>query len=86
MCCLGFACLALGAKKKDILDQAMPDMVADDEAREKLKGLVNSHGDSSQFALDAAEINDNDEISDRERERELRQLAKENGFRFVFVP
>lgn len=87
MCCLGFACLAVGAKRKDILDVGLP------ACTEKLlPGLTEKSPyrtgfiDDTDFSQSAAEINDDSTITDKQRQKKLRNLADENGFKFVFVP
>lgn len=80
-CCLGFACRVLGVKAKDILLQPMPS----DLLIENLNGLTDQYKDDTVFSIKAAAINDNPAISDKEREKQLKSLAKENGFIFKFT-
>jgi hypothetical protein len=85
MCCLGFACLAMGAKRFNILGIPFPDQTTID-----LPGLnkEGQHGGlvNTAFSEAAAKINDDPMITDRNREKQLRALARKNGFRFVFIP
>ena len=90
MCCLGFACLALGANKKEITDHGLPSCV-----EKLLPGLtekyVNPYASvpaeitDTKFSQDAADINDSQKYTDREREKKLRKLAYKAGFKFMFV-
>ena len=84
MCCLGFACLALGAKKKEIRDKGMPCSVP-----RHLEGLnidwMCGRKDTD-FSFRASAINDDPDINNTQREKRLRKLAKRHGFKFVFVP
>jgi hypothetical protein len=82
MCCLGFHCLAAGLTPEQIAGHFMPS-----DTGIKIDGLteVNTEFDSA-FAERAAEINDDADLTSRERERELRYLAEEYGFKYVFVP
>lgn len=82
MCCLGFVCLVLGAKKRDILHAGYPAGTMLD-----LPGLTERNGQiqNTGFSEDAASINDDTSLSDRQREIQLRKLAKQNGFIFKFV-
>lgn len=79
MCCLGFACLVLGATRKEISGETMPSTV-----EKELPGLNYRNGDTS-FSKQASAINDNPDITDKEREKQLKKLARENGFIFKFV-
>ena len=77
MCCLGFACLALGATRKEIKNRALPKFV-----ERLLPGL--NRQDDEDWCAEAATINDDEKITDEEREEKLVSLAAENGFKFVF--
>ncbi len=84
MCCLGFACLALGASKSAIAGKAMPDEVY---RKRILEGLVEHPScpmSSTDFAQAAAEINDDRTITNQQRERKLTKLSRQHGFNFVF--
>ncbi len=79
MCCLGFACLAIGLKKSQISGKTYPNAVGFD-----ICGLT-EHGRNASFSTKAADINDDDLIPDAVREKTLRLLAKDHGFTFRFV-
>jgi hypothetical protein len=77
-CCLGFLGLTCGVEEQDLQDVQMPyDLSRGD--RTKYPELPNSVWD--EFAV----INDDKHISDRKREKQLRELAKKHGFRFRFT-
>jgi hypothetical protein len=95
MCCLGFACRQLGQKAADITnveypqdinEEAMTQALIDSGLVEKrtFTGGVTYHG--SNLTRAAATINDDPDISDRDRERQLRTLFKAHGHQIVFVP
>jgi hypothetical protein len=79
-CCLGFLTRqCTGCKAKDILGVEMPNNLPL-EIYSKLLQLET--GSWYRFA----EINDRSWLTDREREKQLKELAKESGFRFKFIP
>jgi hypothetical protein len=95
MCCLGFACLQLGQKAVDITDVEFPQDINDEAKTQALidAGLVKKrdlpYGPdyvNSTLSATAAYINDDPDISDRDRERQLRTLFKAHGHQIVFVP
>ena len=93
MCCLGFACLALGASEDEIRGKTYPSAT-----KRKLPGLTEDRSDEypgyvglvradTEFATKAAKINDGHVVGHHSKaiEEALTKLAKENGFEFVFV-
>lgn len=80
MCCLGFACLSVGATEKDIANESLPTSLT-----AVLLGL-NDSDEACQFCRDAASINDDPDILDVEREEDLIRLARKNNWKFEFVP
>lgn len=76
MCCLGFASLAFGATKKQIRDVALPSFIGKDWAEDV--GLKEG------FCCQASQINDDREITDKERERELIKLCEKHRMPFTF--
>lgn len=84
MCCLGFACLALGATPDQIRDKPMPRDVSDEVELPGLRKLCNAVWECSVFARNAAVRNDSPLLDDQ-RELQLKQLASEAGFEFEFV-
>lgn len=84
-CCLGFACLVLGAEPEQITSLGLPG-----ETGLNLPGLTRESeifGDMSdtEFSRYAANINDDQTITDEEREKNLTALAAKNGFDFEFI-
>lgn len=98
MCCLGFACLALGVSKEQLLDKSTPE-----DLDCKLEGLTEERSSyhnnveerssyhnnveyvNSDFSNEAVEINDDGDISDKEREAALTTLARSSKFDFKFI-
>ena len=84
MCCLGFVCLAQGVPRKSLSGQPFPAdlsrLVPGLTYRDDTWGWRNTH-----FAEGAAEINDNGDISEEDRESQLIELAAQNGFEFQFI-
>lgn len=78
MCCLGFACLALGSTKAKIRNVSMPNRIDEDRRWAERVGL------GSTFCMDAAQINDDASITDEERERRLVALCDKFNKPFVF--
>ena len=93
MCCLGFACRALGVSAKTIKQVAMPDSLANRAAQpsytaKKLGRLVVSEDEgygNSNPTDDAQSINDDEDISDKMREFRLKPILQKLGFAVKFV-
>lgn len=85
MCCLGFACLAVGLPSKAILDKGYPKNVG--LPAPGLVDFIQETGDfvNTEFSLKAADINDDIYINDSVRESRLKELAAKHGFEFEFV-
>lgn len=91
MCCLGFACLAIGIKQEEIADKLMPYAVPPEPGQpSRLANLMFRHGllDESWyntlFANWAALFNDSP-MSDEERIEKLTRLAQDDRhFEFIF--
>lgn len=88
MCCLGFACIALGLTEEQIRDMFYPS-----DLNIHVKGLNRpicyidgeaGYYDNTTFSSEAALINDDKTISDQEREERLINLGLEHGFKFIF--
>jgi hypothetical protein len=77
-CCLGFLGKKCGLSEESMEDVFMPYDLSDD-LRNKYPSLSNSVWDN--FAI----INDDPKLSDFQREKQLRELAKKHGFRFRFT-
>lgn len=75
-CCLGFVCRDIGMRVGDIKDKGFPT-----EVRNDIPEWL------TEVESDAADINDDDCISNKERERKLQALFRENTpIRLKFVP
>ncbi len=84
MCCLGFYSLQIGNKtEEEILDMTCPYQVEDKTGIESLVSLNNEV--NSGFAHDAIEINDNDLISNEDREQRLIELFKGKEIEISFI-
>lgn len=76
MCCLGHLGIACGVPKDKLLYKVHPDNLPPTEA--------SKYPYVSGWAKFMA-VNDDYDTSDAEKEKKLRELAKENGFRFRFT-
>jgi hypothetical protein len=97
MCCLGFACKALGFRESAIDDITSPEsltaMVYKPALRiEKLGKLIGSRVyektvliENSEDCQSAMNINDDDKISEEDREAQLKPILKKLGFSVKFV-
>lgn len=84
MCCLGFYSLQIGNKtEEEILNMTCPYQVEDKTGIESL--VTQYNGINSMFAYDAIEINDNDLISNEDREQRLIELFKGEGIEISFI-
>lgn len=96
MCCLGFVCIQLGVHPADILNHRIPISVVDPggshglsgEPPEPMVGVLLRPGfpkwAQTDLTREAVDINDDDTISNHERERHLRYLFKKHGHTIVF--
>ena len=78
MCCIGFLARVLKYKPKDIRDIATLEGTAQTTIQEQFIGA--NEGNLGR----AYEINDDSTISDSVREKELKQIGKKMGVRFIF--
>jgi len=87
MCCLGFACLALGATEAQIKGAASPaDVVDVSENLLPIRHRVRENGRWHPEAIsDAMVINDAQGITDAQREPELVALLARVGIDLEFV-
>ncbi len=93
-CCLGFACRAAGLKIADINNNGYPYDVKQNkiDLPPVIDALVTVRAEAdddvyygnSDLCKQLTEINDNQEIDDKEREKLLKPLALQAGMRFVF--
>jgi hypothetical protein len=95
-CCLGFACRASGFKVSEIQGHGMLSDIDDLETLKKQAAVfpilgklfkVDKHdlADNSKLAYDAAGINDDIMLSDKQREKKLTTLFKKHGVAIEFV-
>ena len=78
MCCIGFLARVLKYKPKDIRDIATLEGTAQTTIQEQ---FIDDNGGNLGKAY---EINDDPTISDSVREKELKQIGKKMGVRFIF--
>lgn len=84
MCCLGFACEQAGVSESYMEGRKMPPDLFYDGF--KVEQLVTVDGrNSSEFARLAADINDDINISNEEREEQLKRLFSRYGYELVFI-
>lgn len=84
MCCIGFLARELGCKRKDIAEVGMLCGVKT-EAAQAFNRDYGLSGTGYMTPLDKAyEVNDDTDLNDKERMRQLREIGKEMGVRFVF--
>lgn len=76
MCCLGFVCRAEGAKVASIKGVGLPYEADGWSSPDWLDAVANR----------AAEENDDESITDRERERRLHEIFADTPIRLKFVP
>lgn len=77
MCCLGFCALAAGYKRSDIIERAEPDELLDESKwNEKFGALP---------ILSMMRINDSKDMSRKEKEPKLIELAARGGVTLQFV-
>ena len=78
MCCIGFLAKVLKYKPKDIRD--IPTLEATDKTTIQEQFI----DDNEENLSEAYGINDDPTISDSVREKELKQIGKKMGVRFIF--
>jgi hypothetical protein len=78
MCCLGHCALQLGATIEDIYKKAGPSSVV------KNLGPLHKEGVSSGLAYNAMKINDNEKLTQIEREGQLTKLFAEHDLELIF--
>lgn len=83
-CCLGFLCLAAGAKSVEGF--AMPGGLSkkNPKIRRELPTLVLENGETSKSAWEIARINDNRSISDSKRKLQLAPLFAKIGWQPIY--
>ena len=83
MCCLGFCAIQSGVREEAIFDHNYPGCL--DKKCKGLNEFREGEIKDTVFSSEAAEINDADDITEANREKELKELAKEHGYRFAFT-
>lgn len=91
MCCLGFAAIACGFAPAQIDGVFYPAGLAckydpETDTQAKYLGALTYQGFDTKVAETLAAVNDDEHLSAREREKRIRELGKQAGFRFVFKP
>jgi len=92
MCCLGFVCQKLGVSDEDMIGKRMPtDLYSIAKAKvvgvllkTQPEGAFYSHLVTS-WVNEAAAINDNDVISEEDREEKLINLFGKNGHKLTII-
>jgi hypothetical protein len=87
MCCLGFCAKQLGYRNIVSLGEPEDIELSSDESNAILDFHNNEHGryySNSILSKKAIFINDDDEINQKEREKQLRELFKKHGHQIVF--
>ena len=82
MCCLGFRCHQMGIPKKEILNICLPYYLS---YKWIIPDLIDENGCTSQFSEDAAEINDDPDLTNKERERLIIEHFKTKDIIVKFV-
>lgn len=86
MCCLGQIAKQLGYINADLIGLGEPyELHDDDEKNFEENILVNSDTCNTDLTSDAMSINDDADITIKERERQLKARFKEEGISLVFV-
>lgn len=91
MCCLGHCALQLGAKPKEIIECAMPNEIADKNGEYKILPIITTkvsgqeYAEYSSLSEQAAEINDDDTLTQVQRERKLKSLFSKFKHELEFV-
>lgn len=85
MCCVGQMCHQLGVSDRELLDR--PTLLAlDGGTRSQARTLFNAGiNDEAPWVRTAYKINDDKELSDPEREKQLKDLLAKHGHEVEFV-
>ena len=93
MCCLGFGCRQTGIRASVLKDTGLPaTLFRRGQLRDKevvalaASPFIDADGADSALSVKASTINDNDQITDRSREQQLRECFKLHGHQIVFKP
>jgi hypothetical protein len=90
MCCLGFYALACGIPEQAITEIAFPSVIEygwDTDARIRMSWLWEARSDSTglEMELTIGQVNDEESLSDKEREADLTKLFAFNDITVTFV-
>lgn len=86
MCCLGFVCHQAGVRKSKLKDMDFPEnLIGDLDAVSFLLKEVKGNLVNRKWVERAAQINDDTDIEDDEREKKLISIFKKNGYTLTFV-
>ena len=83
MCCLGFACITAGLKKKDIVGIGTPSEIGYGRLPKSLAKLTTKEFDSK-ICSNLMSANDREYFEDV-READIKKLGKKAGLAFTFV-
>lgn len=85
-CCLGFEAMRCGLTERQIRGKQSPSDVAPSN-RKKIPHLVDEYSfyNQSCFSINAIEINDEADISKKDREARLKELFAEQNIKLKFV-
>lgn len=83
LCCLGFGCLQSGLNEEKILYRIYPEYLINTD--QDVFGLTNNGRSNSNLSNKAASINDNDQITNEDREIQLTALFNEHGHEVIFT-
>lgn len=82
MCCLGFRCNQLGIPKGDLVDVGEPNQLSEEWI---IPDLVNRNGYNTLFCGKAIDINDDEDITQREREKRIKNHFSKKGIKVIFT-
>lgn len=85
-CCLGFACLQAGVPLNRTYRDYPGDLRMEVPGLNEPIDLLGRQFKNTVFSRDAATINDDRDIDDEERKRQLSKLAIAHGHTFTFIP
>lgn len=85
MCCLGFYSLACGLQQNDITELECPGSATDPKINKKWpKWLTKLENSQTKECIDLMEHNDNENISDKERENKIKTIFARHGVKVEF--
>ncbi len=86
MCCLGQICKQMGYKDADLYSHELPSLVYEMSKKEnyKIRVFLDDQNIDNIFSYNMAKINDEIHITQAEREKQLKRLAREQGILLTF--